>query len=117
VYEFTFREDEILVKSIIEGILTDKENKVPFPEIAARFHNTVAEIIIKGIARVAKETGLEKVVLSGGTFQNMYLTGRVISELKNKGFQVYINQKVPCNDGGLALGQMAVAMKKHSMNN
>lgn len=116
VYEFTFREDEILVELIIEGILKDKENKVPLPEIAARFHNTVAEIISKGVSRIAKETGLEKVALSGGTFQNMYLTGRVCSELKNKGFQVYMNQKVPCNDGGLALGQMAVAMKKRSLN-
>jgi hydrogenase maturation protein HypF len=79
--------------------------------ISAKFHNTLAEIIV-GIAR---KIGEKKIVLTGGCFQNKYLTERAVRRLMEEGFSPYWHQRVPPNDGGIALGQvMAVARVTHS---
>ncbi len=70
--------------------------------LAAMFHNTLSEIITD----IAKRVGIEKVLLTGGCFQNKYLLEGSIRKLKNSGFKVYWHQRVPSNDGGISLGQM-----------
>ncbi|MBI3193922.1 MAG: carbamoyltransferase HypF [Ignavibacteriae bacterium] len=92
---------------IIEGILIDQANNVSPSLISARFHNTLTEIIIE----VAKRIGEERIVLSGGCFQNKYLTERTVTRLQQEGFRPYWHQRVPTNDGGIALGQMYAAMR------
>lgn len=77
--------------------------------VAARFHNTIAEASLHAVLKIEQKTGIHKVVLSGGTFQNKYLLESLESKLLKNNFAVYTHQKVPCNDGGLALGQLAVA--------
>jgi hydrogenase maturation protein HypF len=77
------------------------------PFIAVKFHNTMAESIV----RVAHHIGEHRVVLSGGCFQNKYLTERAVTRLGAAGFQPYWHQRVPPNDGGIALGQIAAASK------
>jgi hydrogenase maturation protein HypF len=77
--------------------------------IAARFHNTMARIIERVCAGVAEETGIRKVCLSGGTFQNTTLVARATPLLQARGFEVYTQRQAPPNDGGLALGQAAIA--------
>lgn len=73
--------------------------------IAARFHNTLAEMMMA----VAKLVRVDNVVLTGGCFQNAYLTERAVRRLQQEGFRPYWHQRVPPNDGGIALGQALVA--------
>ena len=73
--------------------------------IAAKFHNTLAEIMVE----IAKRSQQKNIVLSGGCFQNAYLTERCTEKLKTAGFTVYTHEKIPPNDGGLALGQLYAA--------
>ncbi len=77
--------------------------------VSARFHNTLARMVLEVCLRLQKETGLDRVALSGGVFQNRYLTERVLSLLSGAGFGVLTHSLVPPNDGGLALGQAVVA--------
>jgi hydrogenase maturation protein HypF len=77
--------------------------------IAARFHDGVAALIEDGCVLLAERHGLTVVALSGGVFQNMLLLDRVVSRLATRGFRVLVHSQVPCNDGGISLGQAVVA--------
>ena len=92
---------------------------VPRDELALEFHDAIAEMaatICEKIAWEAGENGIQvnRVVLSGGVFCDSILLQRVVSLLTKRGFQIYINEKVPCGDGCLALGQMYLTAKKDS---
>lgn len=93
---------------MIEAILCDLKRGVSIGEISARFHNTLAEALVL----VAKQVGCERVALSGGCFQNRYLTERGVLRLRAEGFQPYWHQRVPTNDGGIALGQIVAAQRE-----
>ncbi|MEI6433439.1 MAG: carbamoyltransferase HypF, partial [Bacteroidota bacterium] len=80
--------------------------------IATKFHNTVISAIFESVNLIRKKTGLNKVVLSGGVFQNKYLLKGTINLLKKNNFEVYAHAAVPTNDGGIALGQLAIASKR-----
>jgi hydrogenase maturation protein HypF len=82
---------------------------VAVPVIAARFHNGVAAAITTVCARLRDQTGVGVVALSGGVFQNLLLTDRVVAALTGAGFGVLVHSRVPCNDGGISLGQAVVA--------
>jgi hydrogenase maturation protein HypF len=77
--------------------------------IAARFHNTIARIILHVCLEIRKETGLNSVVLSGGVFQNKYLLEKSLYLLTVNRFKVFTNIQVPSNDGGVSLGQLMIA--------
>jgi len=79
--------------------------------ISAKFHNTVALAIAEVSERMRRETSINKVVLSGGVFQNKYLLEKLIRILIGKNFYIYTNQLVPANDGGVSLGQLIIASK------
>jgi len=83
--------------------------KLPVSSMAAKFHNTLVAVIVEVCRRLREIDGLNRVCLSGGTFQNEYLLHRVIPALQARGFEVYLNSQVPTNDGGIALGQAVVA--------
>jgi hydrogenase maturation protein HypF len=85
--------------------LSDVKSGVAVGNISAKFHNALVEAIIA----VAKSTGQNRVVLSGGCFQNRYLTERAVRRLRAEGFRPYWHQRVPPNDGGIALGQVIAA--------
>jgi hydrogenase maturation protein HypF len=109
VSRFTFHAPLLLDWSpMIEAILSDLNHSVPVPRISARFHNALAEAIIA----VAKHFGQPRVVLSGGCFQNRYLTERTVQRLQECGFRPYWHQRVPPNDGGIALGQVVAALRR-----
>ena len=91
---------------MLNDILADVRGAVPVSTISARFHNWLAQTILA----VARRIGEERVVLSGGCFQNKFLTERVILGLRGEGFRPYWHQRVPPNDGGIALGQVVAAM-------
>jgi hydrogenase maturation protein HypF len=79
--------------------------------IATKFHNTITEASLQMVKKIKAMTGLRKVVLSGGTFQNKYLLESLEKMLVNNNFEVFTHSLVPCNDGGIALGQLAVAAR------
>jgi hydrogenase maturation protein HypF len=93
---------------MVREILTDVERNIPIGIISAKFHNALAE----GIVAVARHAGQNRVVLSGGCFQNRYLTERVVRRLQAEGFRPYWHQRVPPNDGGIALGQVVAALRR-----
>ncbi len=93
---------------LVRAILRDQERGVETGVICARLHNALADLIVE----VARQVGLERVVLSGGCFQNRYLTERTFHRLQQEGFRPFTHQRVPPNDGGIALGQIVVAATK-----
>jgi len=90
--------------SMIGETLRDIENGVPVSAIAAKFHNA----LVNWIVEVAESVALKQVVLSGGVFQNRYLTERTAAVLESRGVTVHTPAEVPPNDGGIALGQVAM---------
>jgi len=96
---------------MFEQILNEIDHP-DIPGIAARFHNTVAHIILDVCIRIRRETGLKRVVLSGGVFQNRYLLEKSLYLLSMNKFRVYTNHLVPANDGGVSLGQLLVAAER-----
>jgi len=91
--------------SLIERVLKDRREEVPVSRIAARFHNA----LVNWIVEVAGEVGEKQILLSGGVFQNRYLTERAAAVLEARGYTVHTHQRVPPNDGGIALGQAVMA--------
>ncbi|MGZ5013184.1 MAG: carbamoyltransferase HypF [Methylobacter sp.] len=106
-YDFHIKQKTPIVidwKITLEQLLEDMQHN-PAELIAAKFHNTLAEIILT-IARQAEQ---ETVLLSGGCFQNTCLTANAAQKLARSGFEVYCHENIPPNDGGLALGQLYAA--------
>jgi len=93
---------------MIGAILADVQRGESAGLISARFHNALVEAAVL----VAKKTGVPRVALSGGCFQNHYLTERTVTRLRHEGFQPYWHQRVPANDGGIALGQVMAARRQ-----
>ncbi len=92
---------------LFKGLLVDVDKRVSLSVISAKFHNALVEVLVK-VAKISKE---KRVVLSGGCFQNKYLTERAVRRLAEEGFKPYWHQRVPCNDGGIALGQVVAASR------
>lgn len=102
--EFIIDPQEIFI-DIIEDLKRGIDKKV----MAAKFHNTVAEFTLNLCGKIKENTGINKIALSGGVFQNHYLTEKIISLLERDDFRVYTQRIVPPNDGGISLGQVVVA--------
>ena len=94
---------------LLHGVIEDLTAQVPAPVIAARFHNGVAALIEAGCLAMRDRHGLGTVALSGGVFQNSLLLRGTVSRLEARGFRVLVHSRVPCNDGGISLGQAVVA--------
>jgi hydrogenase maturation protein HypF len=91
---------------LVAAVATDTAEP---PVVSARFHNTVAALIVDGCARARERTGIRTVALSGGVFQNLLLLGRAVAGLEEQSFEVLTHHQVPTNDGGISLGQAAIA--------
>lgn len=100
---------QIDFRATIESLVRDMREGAETGVISARFHNTVAAVIVDITRRLRALEGLNRVCLSGGTFQNFYLLKRAVAGLNKCGFDVYLHSRVPPNDGGISLGQAAVA--------
>ncbi|MDD5015179.1 MAG: carbamoyltransferase HypF [Atribacterota bacterium] len=112
-YKFSFyKEGEKFIvdpQEIFINIIEDIKREIGKDIIAAKFHNTVAEFTLNLCGKIRGDTGINKIALSGGVFQNKYLTEKVVSLLEDKEFKVFIHRKVLTNDGGISLGQAVVA--------
>jgi len=94
---------------VIRGVVTDVLNRVPVAQIAARFHRTLIHLFADLCEAVRKDHGLNRVVLSGGCFQNATLLTGLQKRLGANKFEVFTHRQVPANDGGISLGQAVVA--------
>jgi hydrogenase maturation protein HypF len=110
-YEIEAEEGVKIIKigKILTTILSDLKQGVPAGIISARFHNTLAGIIVEVSLQLGRETGLKQVALSGGVFQNRRLVSRVIQGLKGQGLIPLTHSQLPCNDGCISLGQAVIA--------
>jgi hydrogenase maturation protein HypF len=108
-YLYHIEDKTIIFYKMFYQIMKDIHRKVPASRISTKFHNTMVALIVNLSKQLKKETGINKVVLSGGTFQNKYLLGLAEILLIKEGFEVFSHEKIPSNDGGIALGQMAIA--------
>jgi hydrogenase maturation protein HypF len=94
-----------VISAVVEDLLAGREAA----EVSAKFHRTMAEVVVAGCGRIRERGGTSAVALSGGTFQNVLLLEQVTELLEERGFTVYRHRRVPANDGGLCLGQAVLA--------
>ncbi len=113
VYPFYIRKDEMPMvidpAEMIRGIVRDLTDGMPSSNISGKFHRTISRVIVETCERIRSMEKLNRVVLSGGVFQNIFLLSLVTEDLKRSGFDVYTHHLVPSNDGGISLGQAVVA--------
>ncbi len=110
-YDFEINKT-ISFKNLFKELVIDIKEGISKSIISAKFHNTIIYVIFETLTKIRKETGIEKVALSGGTFQNKYILERLKTLLLHDKFKVYTQTGIPCNDGGVALGQLAIAAKR-----
>jgi hydrogenase maturation protein HypF len=108
-YRFSIEGEIIDFRPVIRDIVTDMRDGIPKDDIAAKFHNTVIGIIIHLSDILRRGSGINRVALSGGVFQNGILLEGSFNRLKEKGFAPLVHQLVPPNDGGISLGQIAAS--------
>jgi hydrogenase maturation protein HypF len=112
-YLFSIVEDGgakvVKLGELFSAIAQDVKNQVSVPVISLRFHNTAAQIITVMCNMIKKEAGMTQVALSGGVFQNRLLLRLATAALEKEGFTVLTHSVVPCNDGGVSLGQAVIA--------
>jgi hydrogenase maturation protein HypF len=108
-YPFACDGDILDFRPAIERIVAEVRGDTAPPLIAARFHNTVAAAVVLFCSRLRAAEKLNRVCLSGGTFQNIRLLAATLAGLRGLGFEVYIHAQAPPNDGGIALGQAMIA--------
>jgi len=99
----------VKLKELLAGVVGDVRNKVPTPEISLKFHRTMANITVEMCKLIAEDSGIKRVGLSGGVFQNRLLLKLAVAALRREGFEVLSHRLVPANDGGISLGQAVVA--------
>jgi hydrogenase maturation protein HypF len=108
-YDFVLQEYILDPSTILQGIYSDLLNNVSVSIIAAKFHNTLIRAITKVSREISLHTAVKNVCLSGGVFQNAYLLQGLVKHLTKEGLNVFWQQKVPANDGGISLGQVMIA--------
>jgi len=94
---------------LVRGVVADLRTGVEVPLIAAQFHAGLADLLARAAVEACRATGLDTVALSGGVFQNVLLLRLVVGELEAAGLRVLTHSRVPPNDAGVSLGQVAVA--------
>ncbi len=112
-YDYVWEREDNVYKvnpvPIIKGIVNDLSGKTGAGTISSRFHGTLVKMYSELCSVISADTGLDRIVLSGGVFQNSVFTRGLVSALEDRGLKVYTHKLVPPNDGGISLGQAVVA--------
>jgi hydrogenase maturation protein HypF len=114
-YDFEMEEGETMIldfRPVIAAVVKDLSRGRRAGEISASFHNTLSAAIGEMCGKIGAADGVNRVCLSGGSFQNLYLLGRTVVELRRRGFGVFLHAQVPANDGGISLGQAMIANQR-----
>ena len=106
--DWTSRRHEVFLAPLFADILRDMTVGVAVNVIALRFHRTMAQMIADVAGEISEESGLRRVALSGGCFQNRLLLSLAVPLLRQRGLEVLLHRQVPTNDGGISLGQALV---------
>lgn len=116
-YSYSFTDETIVsFEPMIREMIDDINNGTGKSIISAKFHNTIIYVILEVVKKIRSAYNFYKVVLSGGTFQNRYLLENAERILTESNFEVFSHSKVPTNDGGIALGQLAIAAKRRELS-
>jgi hydrogenase maturation protein HypF len=107
--------NSISFKTTIREIVDDLKNNIEVSIISAKFHNTIVNLIVEESIKLREKYNINKVVMSGGSFQNIYLSEKAINKLSENKFTVFSHSNFPANDGGLSLGQIAIAAKRREL--
>jgi hydrogenase maturation protein HypF len=112
-YPFHIRKGEMPLvidpTEVIREIVRNVTQGVPAPKISGKFHRTISRMIVETCETIRSMEKLNRVILSGGVFQNIFLLSLVTEDLKRSGFDVHTHHLVPSNDGGISLGQAVIA--------
>ncbi len=110
-YEFEHGADgsEIDPSPVIRAVVEDARSATPPATIARKFHTALVNAVVRTCSAIRQRDGVDVVVLSGGVFSNAILTAEIVERLHDEGFRVHRHRKAPPNDGGLSLGQIAIA--------
>jgi hydrogenase maturation protein HypF len=112
-YPFSIVEQQgvkvVKLGELISAVVQDIRDQIPASAISIKFHRTMAQIIVDMCNIISREEGINKVALSGGVFQNRLLLRLAVVALHKEGLTVLTHRLVPCNDGGISLGQAVVA--------
>ena len=109
IYEYGLENNVFDWQSMISGLAQEKD----VPAACAKFMNTLIDMALKQCLNAREKYGLERVVLSGGSFQNMYIMKRLPEKLRKEGFEVFRHQRVSCNDEGISLGQLMICASQY----
>jgi len=101
---------------IFKGVMADIRKRTDKSVISARFHNTVARMISETVRTLGKQSRVNKAVLSGGVFQNRYLTGKIVKYLVKSGIKIYRHERLSTTDSGVPIGQVAIANTRYAMH-
>jgi hydrogenase maturation protein HypF len=99
-------------RPLFEAIIEDLQLRTPSGTISRRFHNGLVNVFVEIAEGLRIKTGLNRVCLSGGTFHNVYLSGKLERSLAACGFEVFTQREVPAGDGGLSVGQALVGARR-----
>ena len=112
-YPYRIVEEEgvgvVHLRDLFVAVMEDFKQDVSRGSISVKFHNTIARMIDEMCRLTADKTGITQVALSGGVFQNRLLLKKTTNLLESSGFKVFTHRQVPCNDGGISLGQAVIA--------
>jgi hydrogenase maturation protein HypF len=97
-------------------VVAERDRGTPTAVVAAGFHAGLGGGAARAAIEVATTSGLDTVALSGGVFQNARLTAVVVGELEAAGLRVLVHHRLPPNDGGVSVGQAAIAARRHPLN-
>lgn len=108
-YPVIIKEGVVSFLPLFEELLNELASGIPVCDISARFHNTIAYLLLDEAKRLLQQTGVTRVVISGGCFQNKRLTEQLQRLFAEAGIPLYVPGRIPCNDGGVSVGQLTIA--------
>ena len=114
-YPYDIRENRVSFAPLIRELVDDIHRGSTISAIAAKFHNTLVQLILEISMEIRAGSGLDRIVLGGGTFQNRFLSEKVMDKLENELFKVYLPQSIPVNDQGIAAGQLAIGTHRRKL--
>jgi hydrogenase maturation protein HypF len=115
IYRYGIEGGAVSFDPMIRQITQELQSGIHVGRVAARFHNTLADLVLQLALETRKQTGLDRVVLGGGTFQNRNLSKKVVGKLENERFEVYLPDLIPVNDQGIAAGQLAIGAHRRKL--
>jgi hydrogenase maturation protein HypF len=108
-YPMNTGKNPVSFELLFKGVLEDLQKNIPVAIMAAKFHNTLANLIVSEVEKFTDEYGINQIVVSGGCFQNKFLSEKIQKLFSDTAISLYLPAQIPCNDSGIAAGQLVIA--------